>query len=146
MFSNNRKPAAAGPAETTILAAGVYVRGDVHFSGNLHLEGAVEGVISAEDGAQSLFTLSDKGSLKGELKVPNAVINGEVEGDIHCSHKLELAAQARVQGDVHYAVLEMAAGARVNGRLVQQAEAPRQLAGPAASARDAELEPSTAGA
>ena len=129
MFSNNKKPAAGG-AETTIIAAGVVVRGDVHFNGNLHLEGRVEGSISADDDSQALFTLSDKGSVAGEINVPQAVINGLVDGDIHCARRLELAANARVRGDVHYVVLEMAAGALVNGRVIHEESAPRKLPRP----------------
>lgn len=126
MFNNNRKtaPTAAG---TTIIAGGVVVRGDVHFCGNLHLEGRVEGTVSAEADNSGLFTLSDKGSVAGEVNVPQAVIDGAVEGDIRCAGRLELAANARIQGDVHYMVLEMAAGAQINGRLLHDDGAPRQL-------------------
>jgi cytoskeletal protein CcmA (bactofilin family) len=126
MFNNPKKPP-SGVAETTIIAAGVVVRGDVHFTGSLHLEGRVEGVISADADSTSLFTLSEKGSVAGEINVPHAVINGTVEGDIHCARRLELAAGARIRGDVYYAVLEMAAGALVNGRVIHEEAAPRQL-------------------
>lgn len=128
MFSgNSKKKASPNSDSATIIARGVVVRGDVHFCGSLHLEGRVEGTISADAGTEALFTLNDSGSVMGEVQVPRAVINGEVEGDIHCSDCLELAVSARVRGDVHYKVLEMAAGATVNGRMVHETEAPRQL-------------------
>jgi cytoskeletal protein CcmA (bactofilin family) len=58
------------------------------------------------------------------------VINGSVSGDIHASAKVELAAQARIEGNIHYRLLEMAAGAEVNGRIVREDSTPRQLSGP----------------
>ena len=127
MFSNNSKKSAPNSDSTTIIARGVVVRGDIHFSGSLHLEGRVEGTIRADSEASALFTLSESGSVCGEVQVPRAVVNGEVEGNIHCSECVELAAAARIQGDVHYKVLEMTAGATVNGRMVHETEVPARL-------------------
>ncbi len=127
MFSNSSKNAKSNSDSTTIIARGVVVRGDIQFSGSLHLEGRVEGTISAAAEEKALFTLSQSGSVQGEVQVPRAVIDGEVEGNIHCSDCLELAAGAKIKGDVHYRVLEMAAGATVNGRMMHETEAPPQL-------------------
>ncbi|MCE5233315.1 MAG: polymer-forming cytoskeletal protein [Mizugakiibacter sp.] len=130
MFNNNRKSSPAAAAATSLVAKGTVVRGDVHFAGALHLEGRVEGAVLAEPGSGALFTLSEQGSVVGRIDVPNAMINGEVHGDIHVGERLELAAAARVEGDVHYRVLEMAAGARVNGKMMHQPEALKQLPRP----------------
>ena len=46
------------------------------------------------------------------------VINGELQGDVHASERVELAAKARVVGNVHYRVVEMRAGATLTGRLI----------------------------
>ena len=136
MFKSSRKPATAG-ADTSLSAAGTTLRGDVRFSGALHVSGCIEGCVQAEPGSGAVFTLSEQGRVTGEVRVPHAVIDGEVRGDIHVGEHLELAAGARVDGDVHYRLLEMAVGARVNGRMVHTDEAPRQLAAPAADANPA---------
>lgn len=125
MFKSKNPPREADC--TTIIARGVRVVGDVHFTGNLHLEGTVEGSISAEDGSSALFTLNSCGRVDGQVRVPSAVIDGEVEGGIFCSTRLELAPGARINGDVHYKVLQMAAGATVNGRMIHAADAPPRL-------------------
>ncbi len=137
MFSSKSKKPRSNNASTTIIARGAVIRGDVHFSGSLHLEGRVEGIVSADAQEKALFTLSETGSVCGEVQVPRAVINGEVEGNIHCSDCLELAANAKVTGDVHYTVLEMTAGATVNGRMLHETGAPAQLT-QFAEAEDAE--------
>lgn len=110
----------------TLIGAKVALRGDVVFSGGLHVDGTVVGTISAEPGAEALLVVSDKGRIEGEVRVPHVVIDGTVKGDIHAPGKVELAARARIEGNIHYRLLEMAAGAEVNGRLVHDVPAPAQ--------------------
>jgi cytoskeletal protein CcmA (bactofilin family) len=59
------------------------------------------------------------------------VINGLVEGDVYSSNHIELAAKARVSGNVHYHLIEMVMGSEVNGSLSHRAAdelLPRQVA------------------
>ena len=130
---NGKTPVAA---ITTVIAEGTVIRGDVEFTGGLHLDGMVEGSISA-DGTDAVLTLSEKGRVIGEIRASNAVINGAVSGDIVVADRLELASNARIEGNVYYKVLEMAAGAQVNGKMVYQAETPRQLPRPEIMAAEA---------
>ena len=137
MFGNDKRKGATPVASiSTLIAEGTRIRGDVSFSGGLHLEGVIEGSISA-DGADSVLTLSEKGRVNGEVRVSNAVVNGTVQGDIFVGERLELAGNARVEGNVHYKVLEMTAGAQVNGKMLYQNEPPRRLAAPLAELTDA---------
>ncbi|GGA28823.1 bactofilin family protein [Dyella nitratireducens] len=108
-------------AETSLISHGTIIRGDVRFTGTLHVEGRIEGSVLGE-GANAVFTLSEHGQVQGEVRVPHAMINGQVNGDIYASERLELATQARVVGDVRYSSLEMAAGAQVNGRIAHQGD------------------------
>ena len=121
--------------ETSLIARGTVIRGDLRFSGALHLDGRIEGTVLAE-GDDAMFTLSEHGEVHGEIRVPHAVINGHVTGDVQVSARLELAPNARIDGDLRYHTLEMAAGAQVNGRISRQAEeTQRELPAP-----DAELD------
>ncbi len=129
MFGSDKRRNHTLAAITTLVAEGTTIRGDIEFSGGLHMDGAVEGSISAQ-GDKAVLTLSEKGRVLGEIRAPNAVINGEVRGDIIVSERLELAANARIDGNVYYKVLEMAAGAQLNGKMIYQAEPQRQLSGP----------------
>ena len=52
------------------------------------------------------------------MSVSYAVINGSIEGNVYATEKLELSAKARIKGNVHYNVLEMASGAAVNGNML----------------------------
>jgi cytoskeletal protein CcmA (bactofilin family) len=137
----NRKRPDRSPTshDTSLIARGTVIRGDVHFSGALHLDGRIEGAVLAVE-EHAVFTLSENGVVQGEIRVPHAIINGEVHGDIHAGERLELAPQARITGDVNYRTLEMAAGAQVNGRMSHlAADRPREL--PAPQLADVEMVP-----
>jgi len=132
MFSN-KKEARPAPEATTLIAAGTAIQGDIHFSGRLHVDGKVEGAIRG-DGAQAMLTLSAHASITGEVQAPHIVIDGTIKGDVTASERLELASNARVEGNVFYKLLEMSAGAQINGKMVHRAEPPKQLPKPSIEA------------
>ena len=100
------------------------VEGSLSFSGGLHVDGVVKGNVSCEPGSLSVLTLSEYGTIEGEVRVPTVVLNGTVKGNVYASEHVELAPNARVVGDVHYHLIEMAVGAEVNGNLVHDLESP----------------------
>lgn len=132
MFNSNRKENhrnGASADSTSLIAAGTEIRGDVQFSGRLHVDGKIEGSIRA-DAEDAVLTLSSQAEVNGEIQAPHIVINGSVTGDVTAGERLELASNARVEGNVYYKVLEMSAGAQINGKMVHRDEPLRQLSGP----------------
>jgi cytoskeletal protein CcmA (bactofilin family) len=134
MFSTKKNAQSTAEA-TTLIAAGTEIRGDIHFKGCLHVDGKIEGAIRGE-GAQAMLTLSAHACVIGEVQAPHIVINGSITGDVIASERLELASNARVEGNVYYKLLEMSAGAQINGKMVYRAEPPRQLPKPEVAADD----------
>lgn len=118
----NKRTAANVSGKTTLVSSDTVILGDVRFSGVLDVEGLVQGNIIAQPGKDALVRVVDKGRVEGEIRSPSIIINGEVEGDVYSTKHLELASKARVQGSVFYAMVEMAAGAEVNGSLAHMAE------------------------
>ncbi len=96
------------------------VTGDVNFTGGCHIDGKVIGNVLSEDLDTSVLTVSDRGSVEGEVKVPYLILNGTVIGDVYVHEHIELAANARVEGNVYYNLLEMTMGAEVNGQLIHR--------------------------
>jgi len=45
-------------------------------------------------------------------------MNGTVNGDMYARERLVLGGKARVNGNVHYGVIEMAPGAVITGKLI----------------------------
>ena len=114
----------------SLVGQNTQVTGDFHFRGGLHVDGNVKGNVSSEDDDTSVLSLSDRGTIEGEVRVPYVILNGVVVGDVYASQHIELASSARVEGNVYYKVLEMAAGAQINGKMLYRDEAPRQLSRP----------------
>jgi cytoskeletal protein CcmA (bactofilin family) len=103
----------------TLIGRHTHIKGDISFSGGLRIDGSIEGNINATGDDASLLTLSDHGSIDGEVRVPNVIINGQVNGNVYASHHVELAPQARINGNLYYRMLEMAMGSEVNGHLIR---------------------------
>lgn len=112
------KPNAKVSKIETLIGNTIVIRGDLIFSGGLHIDGKIIGNVIAEDGSNSMLVLSDHGSIEGEVRVPYVVLNGEVIGDVYATERVELSAKAQVNGNVFYNLLEMALGSQVNGNLV----------------------------
>ena len=109
--------------------------GDVRFSGGLHVDGSIKGNVSVAEDSDAVLTLSEHGSIQGQINVPQVVLSGEVSGDVYAERHVELTSSARISGDVYYGLIEMAMGAEVKGSLIPRVEgAPKVAAGPARDA------------
>jgi len=104
----------------TLVGQSIEITGDVNFDGGLHLDGKIIGNVTSEEGSNSVLVISDLGRIEGDVRVAYAVINGEVTGNVYASMKLELSPRARINGNVHYNLLEMASGSEVNGKMVHE--------------------------
>lgn len=111
------------PKINTVIGRETEIQGDVKFVGGLHVDGTIKGDVSGEDDDRSTLILSESGTIEGEVRVANVILNGSVIGDVHAGDRAELATQARITGTVYYSLLEMAMGAEVNGQLVHAGEA-----------------------
>ncbi|PCI18813.1 MAG: cell shape determination protein CcmA [Piscirickettsiaceae bacterium] len=105
---------------STIIGEGTVIRGDVEFTGGLHIDGKVVGNVNASPDSQTTLTLSNMGVINGNVDVPVVVIDGEVEGDVSASERVQLLENSKVTGNVVYNLIEMSVGAEVNGQLLKQ--------------------------
>ena len=107
----------------TLIAADTSVDGHIRFAGELYVNGAVTGDIEGGNESQGTLVVSEEGSVKGEIRAPNIVIGGAVDGDVHADLRLEVAGSARIRGDIHYKLVEVQTGALIDGRMVPQEQA-----------------------
>ena len=106
----------------TLVGSNSKVHGDIYFRGGCHIDGTVNGSVSADPDSESAVSISDIGSVDGGVTVPYIILNGIVRGDVYASQRVELGPTARVIGNVYYNLIEMAIGAEINGKLVHQPE------------------------
>ena len=112
MFNKKKQP----PIKS-LIAQGSQIAGNFKFTDGLRVDGAVTGNIRANEDQPSILVISESAVVIGEAHADHIIINGTVKGPIHASVMLELQPKARIEGDVHYAALEMHQGALVAGQL-----------------------------
>lgn len=103
------------PAIRSLIGEGTVVQGQVRFRDGLRIDGEVHGDVIAD--GPSLLVVSEKAKVLGKVLAAHVIINGVVQGPVESSELLELQPSARVDGDVRYTVLEMHAGALIDGEL-----------------------------
>ena len=140
---NRRESMAIGASSgnTTLISSETTITGDITFTGQLDIEGTVNGSVQGASG-DAVPRVVSGGRVAGEIKVPHATVNGKVEGDVHSSERLVLSEQAVIDGDVYYNLIEMAAGAKVNGGLRHSSNVADDLAAKR-EAKAAEATPSS---
>jgi cytoskeletal protein CcmA (bactofilin family) len=130
---------------TTLIAAGTEIHGDIKFAGNLEIEGKVVGDVVAEDNSVATVRVLEHGQVEGDIRVPTVIINGSIKGNVFSSDHIELAAKAKVSGNVHYSLIEMTKGAQVNGNLVYGGERLAQVTTIAGSRKEGKAEAADSG-
>jgi cytoskeletal protein CcmA (bactofilin family) len=117
-LKKNKQKKSSAEKGVTLIAANTEVSGDVHFVNQLYINGRVKGNITADVGTDATVIVSEEGSVSGEIRVPNVVVNGSVEGNVYATNRMELARNAEVKGNVYYRLIEMQLGAMVDGQLL----------------------------
>ena len=119
MFGSDKKSTnTAMPGGITLISEQSTFKGDLRFTGGqVRIEGRVVGSVVAEAGAGASIEICSKGAVEGEVHGPMIVIDGQVHGNIVSTERVSLLSKARIHGNLYYKVLEMAAGAQVNGQI-----------------------------
>lgn len=114
-------------AQRSHIAEGMTVTGDIEGDIDLLLDGTLEGNLRCR-----AVTVGKSGRLHGRIIAQEAVIDGTVEGDIDAK-TVRLNVTAEMIGDVRHEVIEVAAGARIEGNYSRRDSKPKiDAAGPQA--------------
>lgn len=114
MFQKSAMPTREnGHEPETIIAASVKVEGDFASQGNVLIEGVVEGSLRTERDLR----VGERARIAANVAAANAVVAGEIRGNVTISERLELEPTAKVYGDVKTKVLIVSSGASVNGSI-----------------------------
>lgn len=103
----------------TLIGEGTTVKGMIHFTGGLHVVGTVKGGVKSDD-VDSLLIVNEDALVTGDVFVNHLIVNGQIDGNVYVKGKVELFDKARINGDVHYNLLELPVGAEVNGKLIRE--------------------------
>ena len=100
-----------GKDEVTIIGAGVVLEGKLSSNGNIRVDGAINGDISAIGNV----TIGETGEIAGEIKAEVISIGGRVTGSINAKEKAVLESKAVLKGDIITKILVVEAGAIFDG-------------------------------
>jgi len=116
---------ATGASSEAILGPGTRVKGRITGSGNLTVEGTVEGDIVIVGN----LTLGDEATCRSAVQADDVTVGGRLDGDISARGAVMLRAGARVHGNVRGESLAMEDGADFQGRVECDFELPPILSG-----------------
>ncbi len=105
-------PKAKPPA--SVLSQDLHVTGNIKTTGDIQVEGTVEGDIRAH-----LLTIGETATIKGEVIADDIVINGRIIGRVR-GLKVRLTATARVEGDIIHKTIAIESGAHFEGSVQRQ--------------------------
>lgn len=121
-------------SERTIIGQSTFVRGNVSGSGDLTIEGRVEGDVSAT----GEVVIEATGLVAANVSAARIVVRGAVKGDLVAEDSLAIAQGARVVGDLRAPRITIAQGGLVRGHVqtgAAGAARPRAASAGAASSR-----------
>ena len=95
------------------------IRGNYSYSGGLRLDGKIYGDLIVEEDSGGTLIMGEQSRIRGSVVVETAIIAGQIHGDVKCYGYLELQPGSAIDGDIEYNLIEIHAGARVNGQLKQ---------------------------
>ncbi len=119
-------PATPAPAETkastppkpkppaSVLSSDLHITGNIKTSGDIQVEGTVEGDIRAH-----LLTIGETATIKGEVTADDVVVNGRIVGRVR-GLKVRLTSTARVEGDIIHKTIAIESGAHFEGSVQRQ--------------------------
>ncbi|NOZ10841.1 MAG: polymer-forming cytoskeletal protein [Gammaproteobacteria bacterium] len=118
---SDQKPAAIN----TMIGAKTEAIGNISFQGGMRIDGKVHGNVTAADD-KAILILSGSATVEGTVDAPTVIVSGSINGNLIARKRVELHADAHVEGDVHYSSLAMDPGAVVNGNLYHEQDYPNK--------------------
>ncbi len=108
-------PAAAKPKPpASALSSDLVIKGNLKSTGDIHVEGTVEGDIRAHQ-----LVIGEGATVKGEVVADDVVINGRIIGRLR-GLKVRLTSSARVEGDIIHKTIAIESGAHFEGTVQRQ--------------------------
>ena len=95
----------------------VIIKGDLSGSEDLTIEGQVEGKIELR---QNVLTIGPNGKIKAAVFAKTVIVQGEVQGDITATERVDIRDAGSVDGDLSAPRIAIADGAHFRGSIDMQ--------------------------
>lgn len=104
-------------ATQSLLAPAATIRGEVVFAGQMRVEGAIHGDITADPIEDSELLVAPGARVEGRVLVARLIVEGTVVGPVIAREQLVLRAGGRLAGEIGYRDLQIEHGATIEGSL-----------------------------
>ncbi len=111
--NGSRKEEKMAEEKMSNLTSGSEMEGTIKFSNAMRIDGKFDGELITENGE---LVVGKTGSVKANVKVRSAVIEGRVDGNIKASDKVELKQKAHIIGDIQAKTLVLEEGVTFVGQ------------------------------
>lgn len=113
MFDKKNTDSGNIPKEfETVVGPSIKIEGDFSGKGNILIQGTITGSITTENSIR----VEDGAKIDANITADNAVVAGEVTGNIRVKSRLDLLTTSKVIGDLEAKIINMEAGAFFNGK------------------------------
>lgn len=109
----------------SIISSDVMIKGNVTTSGEIQLDGIVEGDVKSNSA-----TIGENGTVRGKVEADDVVVKGTVKGSI-TGRNIRVEKSAKITGDLCHQTLSIEAGAFIEGNLSHQGNAASNNSGTA---------------
>ena len=109
-----KAPIAKAKPPASLISADLHIVGNVKTTGDIQVEGTVEGDIRAH-----LLTIGESATINGEVIADDVIVNGRIVGRVR-GLKVRLTATARVEGDIIHKTIAIESGAHFEGSVQRQ--------------------------
>jgi cytoskeletal protein CcmA (bactofilin family) len=100
--------------QTATVAPSIRIRGEVSGSGNVLIEGSVEGPVRVNDGQLTIGTF---GRLVGDGEAREILVRGQVKGNLKARDWIEMKKDASIVGDAFTARIMIEDGVQFKGEI-----------------------------
>jgi cytoskeletal protein CcmA (bactofilin family) len=111
--TENLKPEPPRDEVETVVGPSVCVEGDFSSEGRILVKGTVCGSVKTS----KLLTVEPGAKILANVKAGDALISGQVKGNVKVDNRLELSETAQIEGDVWCKELIVACGALMSGKV-----------------------------
>lgn len=100
----------------TIISGNCVIDSGLKTTGNIKIYGKINGAIKVEGDV----IIGETGVVLGEVTAKNLLLEGTVEGDIHCENTLKLSSSAKLNGDAYVEHFSSEEGCLFAGKCIME--------------------------
>ena len=115
--TGSARPAGSGANQNAVVGKSIVVKGELHGSEDLTIEGQVEGKITLKE---HVLTIGAHGRIQAQVFAKSVVVLGEVIGNIEATEKVSVIAEGSVDGDIKAPRVAISEGTKFRGSIDMQ--------------------------